>query len=238
MKIIAIIILLVLPSQILANLSKITKSDWLFLQKYCKDFLEDNRENIEIYTNESGFYRVKISCPANYKRDIITIRINYWAEDSSKMLMAENIHNHPNYFESKIIKGWYKHELFNVSKIKNVNSHFISYSIDNTDPFNKKIIAQKSVYLHSKAIEKVLENDIINIDTNLIHRITIFKPGTLSINVTFKNHGQINHIYDVFFTQHSKPEENTNTRIKIYNQKDRDYLTNSMIAILSNNVTN
>lgn len=152
--------------------------------------------------------------------------------------MAENIHNHPNYFESKIIKGWYEHELFNVSKIKNVNSHFISYSIDNTHPFNKKIIAQKSLYLHSKAIEKVLENDIINIDTNLIHRITIFKPGTLSINVTFKNQGQINHIYDVFFTQHSRPEENTNTRIKISNQKDRDYLINSMIAILSNNIKN
>jgi mannose-6-phosphate isomerase-like protein (cupin superfamily) len=73
MKIIAIITLLFLPLQILANLNKLTKSDWLFLQKYCRDFLSNNKENIEIYTNESGFYRVKISSPANCKKDIITI---------------------------------------------------------------------------------------------------------------------------------------------------------------------
>ena len=207
---------------------KLKDLDWILIQEFCLDFVVKNKSNISIETNESGFYRIKID-PSNYiDKGIIDIRINYWMDDKNNNL--ETIHSHPNYFESKIIKGEYIHEIF-YQKDYSLDKYNV-YMI-NKDIKNKKILTNKGVaYLKLYGIFLVNQNNKIVIDQKFIHRILGFKKDTLSINVVFGQIEKKNSKYKLFVKQDQITEKDINSRVEIKNTYKKHKILNNIIKIL------
>lgn len=149
------------------------------------------------------------------KNDVL--RANYWFYKSLECGMGdESIHDHPRKFQSYIVNGGYEHEVYhlindNSEKIKinlvnflklEILPHFgINIPIDLTfgnknfkfaiDKFNKNITYEGTVILKQSFVESPKKGDIVEIDTNLIHRVskyhTVSEEKTLSLNIVRNN---------------------------------------------------
>lgn len=209
---------------------KLSNKDWLILTKDCLNYLLTNAENLKISTNESGFYRIRLNLNTKPHQDIISVRLNYWSGEQG-LLFKENIHNHPNYFESKIISGGYEHEMFTPTNSKDQGSTYIDCKLGKDNKGINKILTQREIYLTSSKIEKVQAGQILALDTSVIHKIIKFTPNSLSINVVFNNNKIKNQIYNVFFTQNTNPKLCINNR-KNVTDKDKDIILLAIINLL------
>ena len=68
------------------------------------------------HKNESGFIRINIPVDNSLSNKIEKLRLNYWNPEAGLEILPESIHTHPRYFESFIIQGGYKHELYKLAK--------------------------------------------------------------------------------------------------------------------------
>ncbi|RUR16020.1 hypothetical protein ELY21_13725 [Legionella sp. km535] len=148
--------------------------------------------------------------------------MNYWYYDSQHNcgLGDESIHDHPRTFQSYIVAGGYEHEIYQSAtslseKIKynicelmglqyltnryngitagmsvDFSTRNFQFAIDKT---SKEISFVGSVLLKKTSVETTKQGDIVNIDTNLIHRVskyhTVESQKTLSLNVV-RNSGK------------------------------------------------
>ena len=215
--------------------NKLSKQDWYVITKDCLNYLRTNAKNLKISTNESGFYRIRLNLNTKPHQDIISVRLNYWSGEQG-LLFKENIHNHPNYFESKIISGGYEHEIFLPTDSKTKASSYISCKLGKDAKGINKILAQQKVYLTSSKIEKVQAGQILALETSVIHKILKFTPNSLSINAVFNNKKTKNQIYNVFFTQNTNPELCINNRKNVTN-KDKDIIILAIINLLEQELT-
>jgi hypothetical protein len=216
--------------------SQLNEKAWRFIQVYCLEYLLKNKHNLKINTNESGFYRIKIPTPAGVNHNICDIRINYWNFDSNATLQKETLHNHPNYFESKIIAGWYEHELFQQEPASDKTSNYFCYTVQNiaTKALNKKIVTmQSNVFIRSLGTQVVKKNQVLAVDKDLIHRITIFTPETLSINVVFAENGTKNSTYNIFLPKEVTDEPKINSRSVLADNAIKKNIINNLITILA-----
>lgn len=207
-----------LVSHIFAT-NRLDPKDWRFITQFCLDYIQKHLAEIDVFTNESGFYRIKIPLPLHFKKNVIDIRLNYWGMDSKNFWISENIHNHPNYFESKIIFGGYEHELYKISQRFDEKNKTISCTLRRNHENINTIISKKVAHLDSVQIKKENTEKVLVVDQTLIHRIIQFVPGTLSINVVFAEQSMKGNIYEVFFKEPSKPDHPINTRAKIAGKK-------------------
>jgi hypothetical protein len=211
------------------------QEDWDFLTTSCSQYIRQHADDIEVMTNESGFYRVKIRLPKVLDRDIVDIRFNFWSGEED-LIVDENIHNHPNYFESKIIHGSYDHELFiETENPEAPGSNFLRCKIEKAQN-TRSIIDKQQVRLAVEKVETVQAGDHIAIPPSLIHRIVKFDPKTLSINVVYGEEGEKKVCYDVFFTEGSDPENQINLR-ETLTGSERDAIIEEIIHLLENQVT-
>lgn len=199
--------------------SRLNCQDWNKLIEYSLNYVKNNKNDLSIFINESGFYRVNVKNTEEFARKlgITKIRLNYWPEDSSISVKEESIHNHPNYFESYIIDGGYKHTIYilNDNIDKSAKSNILnSYKIKKVK-HNLKNFVYKGRAVISKAIdEKVKRGGIVIMPTNIIHRILYAVPGSITLNVLF-NDAKDNNSYNVYLTNNANEKDIVTERNQI-----------------------
>jgi hypothetical protein len=167
---------------------------------YAKKFLEKHADKVIYQENESGFVRINIPI---MEESIEKIRLNYWPAHRFDVIGPETVHSHPRYFESIIIQGGYRHQLYS----KRITNEYISYDQYRLlkDLQNKKkfmFLGKSKLALQN--IESTQKNSIIGFPTRMIHRVLSTEPSTLSLNVVFKDSSPEPY-YDVYVS----PDGNT-----------------------------
>lgn len=200
--------------------SKISREAFKNLANYSLEFMRNNRDQIMLEKNESGFVRISIPIDSFMQSqigEISKIRLNFWSPDTGLDIVPESIHSHPAYFESIILKGGYTHELFELSE-------------DQNDPEAKfyqhykifKQLKQKSFafmgenYLTSGTSKFEPEGAIVAMPIDAIHRVLESQPKTLTLNAVWKV--KANTEYDLFLTP-GAPLDNIKTQRKMVASK-------------------
>ena len=186
------------PIDLVDDVRKLEKEDFQKLITYALCYLEkEHPENLKFALNPTGFVRLHLPVPMEYRERLDGLRLNYWPLDF-KIKVVEAQHSHPKYFESLIIKGGYTHSLFEkTSENPNFRGHRI---FKNTT--EERCVFFTGVYSLKKIQDESMEKGtIIRFPRKLIHQVTTTQPGTLSINCVFKNK---NHsFFDIFVPKES-----------------------------------
>ncbi len=160
---------------------------------YAKKFLEKHADKVVYQANESGFVRINIPI---MEESIEKIRLNYWPAHMVNAISPETVHSHPRYFESIIIQGGYKHQLYNKHVINEYTS-YDHYKIFKDLQDKKKFMFIGKSKLALAGIESTQKNSIIGFPASMIHRVLSTEPSTLSLNVVFKD-CNLEPYYDVY----------------------------------------
>lgn len=170
------------------------------LAVYAQAYLRDNMTRLACQKNESGFIRINVPTPKGVDstfEGIKKVRLNYWEPTTGVVINPESIHNHPNYFESLVMKGGYTHQLYETGKPQDP-AYDLYRIIKNGSKKSFAFISQTN--LRSAENESVKRNDIVIFPLSMIHRVLNTEPGTLSLNTIFEDEDRQSS-YDVFLTQ-------------------------------------
>ncbi len=198
--------------------NNVFSSDIHSFVKYAKNYLQKNADDLACHKNESGFIRINIPVDNSLSNKIEKLRLNYWNPEAGLEILPESIHTHPRYFESFIIQGGYKHELYKLAKD---GDEFAQYRI--LKDFQKKnfmfIGLAKLKFIEEVYLKK---NSLIVFPKNLIHRVLYTEPLTLTLNTVFKNNNHLSQ-YDVFITKNGKVSDVKTEREMILNDETKKY---------------
>lgn len=171
--------------------SRLTLNQYIKLQEYAYNYITNNKDSIKLEKNESGFYRIRINKPdfLDNKLNIDKLRLNYWPVDNSNPIVKESIHDHPSYFESYILYGGYVHSTYFMQNTKyNTKSKEMKlYRINKNYNGSKSFDSLGNVFINKIQDEKVKEGQIVVMSTDVIHRVLYSVPGSLSLNVVYKD---------------------------------------------------
>lgn len=217
---------------------KLSMDQYVKLQKYAYDYIVNNKHNIEPEKNESGFYRINIKTPdfIDSNLGIEKLRINYWPIDDSNKILAESIHDHPKYFESYILYGGYVHSIYKMhNKSNNIDSEKLNlYRINKLADGTKSSDHLGESYVSKTMDERVKEGKLVIMPTNVVHRVLYSVPGSLSMNIVYKD--KTNKDYFYTFISQGEGESNVKlTREKMSGEK-RDVLLNQIEKRLFNSL--
>ena len=217
---------------------RLNRKQWNDLLKYSHEYVLKNKDSIFPEKNESGFFRINIKAPeALSKRlNIDKLRLHYWPIDKSNYIRDESIHNHPKYFESFIINGGYKHSIYKMNQLPiivgarklnlvRINKH------ENGTKTNNKL---GNVYVNKEKDEIVKEGDITVMPTDVIHRVLFSVPGSLSMNVVYKDKHNKDY-YNIMLTDNATDNDILTSRIQIKG-KQKDKIVNEVEKRLLNNL--
>jgi len=164
---------------------QVKPTQFIDLARFAHGFLKKNAGSIVVQENESGFVRFNLPAPSKYRGLIEKLRLNYWSSMERQDVDPETIHNHPRYFESLIINGGYTHELFKDGTPQ--DTIYDKYRIFKQEGIKKKFLFMSQAALKFEKSETTKKGDIVRIPTPVIHRVLQTQPGTLSLNVVFKD---------------------------------------------------
>lgn len=224
---------------------QLDRNDWIKLVKYSHKYISNYKSKILPEQNESGFYRINIETPNFLPKalGIEKIRLHYWSTDDSSFFQEESIHSHPKYFESYIVNGGYKHTIYEkIDKSKSLANDkqqpFKKYNLfkmQKTSNISKNYQNLGKVYLKENKVEKVKEGTIVSMPKSIIHKVMFSIPGSLSINVVYKNNYIQKTEYDILISNSGNKDNVRLTRATLTNTKRKKVL-NEIENVLFNSV--
>ena len=180
------------------EMGNLSKKDFYELVNYAMNSLESN---CVIERNPSGFLRIRLTTPPNFRlaSEIETLRIHYWPEKNLEVVEA--MHNHPRHFQSMILTGGYTHILYKKDKVSD-HSNFRVHRIVkcSNSIMQRNIFCLGTVPLALLNSETTKRNSIIVFPKHLIHQVTGYQKGTLTVNAVFKNKSNPTY-FDVFMRE-------------------------------------
>lgn len=185
--------------------TKINESTFYTLLINAKDVVKINSSTaLKCEKNESGFVRINIPMdPSQTPSNITKLRLNFWSPDAGVTTQPETIHNHPNYFESYVIRGGYTHELF--ASDEKDGSVYDRYIIREEGGVKSREYTGK-YRLQSINQESVSPGDIVAFPTPLIHRVESTQERTLTLNAVLPDNDNPKQ-FSVFVTEGSSSDE-------------------------------
>lgn len=202
---------------------KLNSTQFKELANYIISYINNHIERLEFEQNESDFLRIKIPLSAELKArsGIEKLRVNYWSSSSTVKINPESIHTHPSYFESYIVEGGYRHELFRPEDLS-VSSDYQLFTILKNGT-GKHLSCMGNVGLVQLGEHHAKKDDILVIDTKMIHRVITTLPKTLTINAVFpENSKELQ--YNVYLSKNSTLDQVKTTRKMMSNSKSRHFL--------------
>ncbi len=205
---------------------KISQPEFKEMAVYTNKFLKDNFYRLACQKNESGFVRINIPIHKEVKplfKGISKIRLNYWDPETGVAIQPESIHNHPNYFESLIIKGGYDHALYEIDDDQKHTPYDLYRIMKEADNKSFSFIGQ--AFLKHLKDETFNKGNVVIFDKDLIHRVLKTNPKTLTMNAIFNGSSLDNKsYYNVFLTQNGKLDDVKTSREIISNHKARPFI--------------
>ncbi len=205
---------------------KISQPEFKEMAVYTNKFLKDNFHRLACQKNESGFVRINIPIHKEVKplfKGISKIRLNYWDPETGVAIQPESIHNHPNYFESLILKGGYDHALYEIDDDRKHTSYDLYRIMKEGDNKSFSFIGQ--AFLKHLRDETFNKGNVVIFDKDLIHRVLKTTPKTLTMNAIFNEPSLENKsYYNVFLTQNGKLDDVKTSREIISNHKARPFI--------------
>lgn len=197
---------------------KLSDAEWINLMQYAHRYVIQNKESIVPEKNESGFYRINLKAPDFLPENlgIEKLRLHYWPIDNSIIIKEESIHDHPKYFESLIINGGYKHSIYSMHTKPTVNGakKFNLFRINKGENSSKSFEKLGTTFISKDKDESVKERKVVVMPTDVIHRVLFSVPGSLSINVVYKDKYNKNY-YNVMLTENATEKDVSSSRIKV-----------------------
>ena len=186
--------------------------------KYAHKFILENKDSIVPEKNESGFYRINLEAPDYMAKNlqIEKLRIHYWPLDKSNYIRDESIHDHPKYFESLIINGGYKHSIYSMNTLPVVvgAKKLNLVKINKNEGETKTSDNLGKIYVSKAKDEVVKEGKVVVMPTDVIHRVLFSVPGSLSINVVYKDKHNKDY-YNVMLSENATENDIVTSRVKV-----------------------
>lgn len=189
-------------------------------------------ESLVMAKNPTGFIRIHLPIPEQWKERLESLRLNYWAPGIA-IETVEAVHNHPRYFESLIIEGGYRHNLYRETpKSASTLAYRVHRMFKGSDS-ERNIFSMGAIQLTHLGEVAVPEKTIVTFPKSLMHQVTLAKTGTLTLNCVFKGTEQLS-CFDVFLPEQD-PAEPIVERESVIN-KESNRIRQEIVALLNKNL--
>lgn len=209
-----------------------------------RKYLSENKEEISVEKNESGFLRVRFEdskVPEILTNDqgeplteeelenIKALRLNFWQLGNTDHSLGDaSIHCHPRGFKSYVIDGGYRAANYEESSNEEGDAYF---KFELNKPKASVIFLGQ---FHLKKTEDVhpQEGDTVAIDDTQIHQVTEYNStgvSTLTVNMVLQQGKGLNYIY-----MGQKQREAVKLTRKNLSSKESIEVVEEMIEILDN----
>lgn len=202
---------------------KLNSNQFKELAGYIISYINNNIGHLEFEQNESDFLRIQVPLSEELKarEGIEKLRVNYWSSSSTVKINPESIHTHPSYFESYIVEGGYKYELFRPEDLSISSDYQLFTILKNGTGKNLSYMGNMGLVQLGEHYAK--KDDIMVIDTKMIHRVITTLPKTLTINAVFpENSKELQ--YNVYLSKNSTLDQVKTTRKMMSNSQSRHFL--------------
>lgn len=216
--------------------AKLNLKEYINLEKYVYEYIHNNKNFIKPEKNESGFFRINIQAPEFINKDlgIEKLRLHYWPLDDSNTIQKETIHDHPKYFESFILSGGYIHSIYSMYKYNINKAEKCQLFKINKENDLKTAVPVGAMFISKDKDETVKEGNIVVMTPDIIHRVLYSVPGSLTLNVVYKDIHNKDY-YNIMLTEKATKEDIITSR-RVIDGKMKDKILNEIEKRLLNSL--